>query len=369
MLTSISIDGFRSFEHVAVSNLGRVNLLVGENCAGKTSFLEAIRLFDAGGHPAALLTSAIDRGEYDLEELDDGPAERMVALRFAFYGRTVQEQQRFVIEGLDEAGQRRTISAEVFDAGARDPEAPTLFDPDVDSATGGRAMFPELAVRIVKDSDDKGSFQIPVNWSPSRARQFRLAAPRLSAKLPVMLKANSLDDTALSRLWDKVAATPAKDLVVAALRELEHSIQDIDLRSNREMSFRSRVVVRLASGEAAAPIGSLGEGMTWIFALALGTAATPSLLLVDDIDAGLHHRVMDGMWNMVLKTARRRNLQVFATTHSIDCLTALKRVCAQDETAGDDVRVVRLVKGGAAGITFTAAELATAIEGEVEVRG
>ncbi len=375
MLTSISVDGFRSFEHVAVSNLGRINLLVGENCAGKTSFLEAIRLFGAGGHPSALLASAIDRGEYDLEGGDDGPAERMIALRFAFFGRMVHEQGRFVIEGRDEAGQRHTIAAEIFDAGARDPEAPTFADAasDVDPDTGrmGRALFPEWAVRIVSDAGKKGRFEIPVNWSASRARQFRLAEPRSSSRLPALLRANSLDDAALSRLWDKVAATPAKELVVAALQELEHSVKDIDLRADRELSFRSRVVVRLSNGEeAAAPIGSLGEGITWIFALALGAAATPSnLLLVDDIDAGLHHRVMAGMWKMVLKTARHRNLQVFATTHSIDCLTALKRVCAQDAHSGDDVRVVRLTKGGSAGITFTAAELATAIEGEVEVRG
>ena len=79
--------------------------------------------------------------------------------------------------------------------------------------------------------------------------------------------------------------------------------------------------------------------------------------------------LMEGMWTMVIEAARQRDLQVFATTHSIDCLTALQRACEQDEKQGDDVRVLRLVKGGQSGITFTAKELATAIEGEVEVRG
>ena len=73
--------------------------------------------------------------------------------------------------------------------------------------------------------------------------------------------------------------------------------------------------------------------------------------------------------NRPATVARRRDLQVFATTHSIDCLTALRRACEREEKRGDDVRVVRLVKGGRAAITFTAQELATAIEGEVEVRG
>ena len=91
--------------------------------------------------------------------------------------------------------------------------------------------------------------------------------------------------------------------------------------------------------------------------------------LVDDIDAGLHHRVMAHMWAMVIDTARRRDLQVFATTHSIDCITALRRACIDAPERASEIRVVRLVKGGGSGITFTADELDTAIEGEVEVRG
>lgn len=381
MLTTMSVTGFRTFDHLAVSNLGRVNVLVGENGAGKTSLLEAVRLIGARGNPAALFAAALERGEYDVDEAEDGGTERVAVLRFAFFGRQAHPRARFELEGREGNGQHRRVSAEVFDAATRDPEAPLLIDPsrpDPESPAGfeTRGMFSEWAVRVRLDSSRVATVEIPVAWSRGAARRLGLveppgAAARSLARLPVLLRANSLDDATLARLWDGVAASPSKDAVVRSLQRLEPAVRDIDLRSDRNLPFRSRVVVRLSNGEeAAAPIGSLGEGIAWLFTLALGAAASPTkLLLVDDIDAGLHHRVMEDMWAMVIEAARDRDLQVFATTHSIDCLTALRRACDREDRRGDDVRVVRLVKGSGSAITFTAEELATAIEGEVEVRG
>lgn len=194
---------------------------------------------------------------------------------------------------------------------------------------------------------------------------------RLLRAEPVFLRANAVDDHVLSKLWDMIVASPAKDEVVAALRKLEPNICDVDLRADPQLPVRARVVLRIESGESSwAPIGSFGAGVSSMFVLALAAAATPGrLLLVDEIDAGLHHRVMADMWAMIIDTARRRDLQVFATTHSIDCLRALQRVCAADPDRGSAIRIVRVVKGRSSGITFDAEELEVAIEGEVEVRG
>ncbi|MCA9709598.1 MAG: AAA family ATPase, partial [Myxococcales bacterium] len=369
MFTDVRMSGFRCFEDLRLKDLGRVNLMVGENGAGKTSVLEGVRLLRAGGNPLALLASALERGEYDSEEDDDGSSERAAILRFAFHGRHGQGGERFRIEGHEAEGPSRTIDAEIVDVSANDPEAPLLGAP-----VGARGeiewhgMFPDWAIRLRLD-EGSASVDVPLEWSRGSARRLRLMAPRWDARpraeVPVFLRANGVDDAVLGQLWDRVAATPLKDDVIGALQHLEGSIRDIDLRSDPRLPFRSRVAVRIENGESSsAPIGSFGEGVAWLFALALGAAATPSrLLLVDDIDAELHHRVMAHMWAMVIETARRRDLQVFATTHSIDCITALRRVCAQTPTVADEIRVVRLVKGGHAGITFTADELDTAIEG------
>ena len=369
MLTTISLTGFRALDQVDVPNLGRVNVLVGENGAGKTSLLEAVRLLGARGHPAALLASAVERGECEVDEADNGTTERVAILRHAFHGRKVDGQSKFVVSAEDSAEGRLEVSCEVFDAARQSPPPMTGIDPG--------ALFPDWAIRITHSSERVPTLKVPVAWSRANSQRLGLPEPPMaralksSTGLPVFLRANELNDLILAGLWDAVVATPAKEAVVASLQRLEPAARDVDLRSGHHLPFRSRVSVRLTNGEeATAPIGSLGGGFTWLFALALGAAATPNqMLLIDDIDAGLHHRAMDAMWTMVMEAARRRDLQVFATTHSIDCLTSLRRACERDDRRGEDVRVIRLVKGGRAAITFTADELATAIEGEVEVRG
>lgn len=375
MFTTASMSGFRCFEELSVTDLGRVNLVVGENGAGKTSFLEGMRLLRAGGNPMTLLASALARGEYDSEENEDGSHERVAVLHFAFHGREVREGNRFQIKGGGASEADRIISGEIVDVAGHDPEAAMMGSSSGESGeTEWRSMFPEWAVRLRLD-EGSASIEVPLHWSRGNAHRLRLMVPRWDARaraeIPVFLRANDVDDTVLGQLWDRVVATPAKEGVIEALQRLEPHIRDIDLRAEPRLPFRSRVAVRIENGaSSSAPIGSFGEGVAWLFALALGAAATPNkLLLVDDIDAGLHHRVMAHMWAMVIDTARRRGLQVFATTHSIDCITALRRACIDAPERASEIRVVRLVRGGRSGITFTADELDTAIEGEVEVRG
>ncbi|MEM9454648.1 MAG: ATP-binding protein [Myxococcota bacterium] len=374
MFKDLRIHGFRCFESLTVSDLGRVNLLVGENGAGKTSVLEGMRLLYSGGNPISLLASALERGEYDSDEDERGHLERVAVLRFVFFGRAAERGAQLSIEGQKPDGTSQVVHAEIVDVSANDPEAPQFGVPIMGKGTEWQGMFPDWAIRIRRD-EGSASVDVPIAWSPGSARRLRLMAPRWDSRsrmaIPVFLRANGIDDTVLGQLWDQVVATPDKDAVVRSLRYVERSIQDIDLRSDPRLPFRSRVAVRLDNDAASpAPIGSLGEGIAWLFTLALGAMATPSrLLLVDDIDAGLHHRVMTPMWSMILDTARRRGLQILATTHSIDCITALRRVVTDQPDLADEIRVIRLVKGGREGITFTADELDAAIEGEVEVRG
>ena len=46
-LPSLSISGFRGFENLSIPQLGRVTLLTGLNGVGKTTVLDAIRIYAA----------------------------------------------------------------------------------------------------------------------------------------------------------------------------------------------------------------------------------------------------------------------------------------------------------------------------------
>ncbi len=68
----------------------------------------------------------------------------------------------------------------------------------------------------------------------------------------------------------------------------------------------------------------------WKFvASGLFVTSAGGCLFVDEIDTGLHYSVMAKMWHLLIETARRLDVQVFASTHSLDCLQALARVCQE----------------------------------------
>src|SRR5207244_1531771 len=113
-----------------------------------------------------------------------------------------------------------------------------------------------------------------------------------------------------------------EELVVRALRFIDTEIERVaPLVSPYWFGGTSRggFVVR-RRGEERVPIGSFGDGIWRMFALAVALSRVKGgLLLIDEIDTGLHFTVMTEMWRFVNDVSKEFNIQVFATTHSYDC--------------------------------------------------
>ena len=70
----------------------------------------------------------------------------------------------------------------------------------------------------------------------------------------------------------------------------------------------------------------MGEGMTRLARIVLAISSSPKgVVLVDEIENGLHHSVLGKVWKVVELAARQLGTQVFATTHSFECVQAARR--------------------------------------------
>lgn len=126
--------------------------------------------------------------------------------------------------------------------------------------------------------------------------------------------------------------------------------------------------VKLESFEEPLPLRALGDGANRLFGLALALAsARDGLLLVDEIENGLHYSVQPDVWRLVFEMATRLNVQVFATTHSYDCIKAFEEAARESEEEGVLVRLARKGDRTLVG-EFDERELEIAVEGEIEVR-
>jgi len=107
-----------------------------------------------------------------------------------------------------------------------------------------------------------------------------------------------------------------------------------------------------------------------ILAIAMNLANSENgYLFVDEIDTGLHYRTMTDMWRVIFQTAERLNIQVFATTHSADCINAFSE--ALTEEAYHHVgKLFRLERRGEQieAVDYDYQDLAIATSEEIEVR-
>jgi hypothetical protein len=207
----------------------------------------------------------------------------------------------------------------------------------------------------------------PYGGVPFELRRRFLAASQ-EAAVPVHFLRTEIETTRLAALWDRVLLTPEEDTVVEALRIIEPAIERIAFLAEGRRANRS-VFLKLSNIEDRLPLGSLGDGLKRLLALCLNLVpAKGGVLLVDEIDTGLHFSVMADMWRLVIDTAARLNVQVFATTHSLDCVRALAWVRETPLRSAPDVSLHRIERGAARTIRYNLDEIATAAKQHLEVR-
>ena len=90
--------------------------------------------------------------------------------------------------------------------------------------------------------------------------------------------------------------------------------------------------------------------------------------MIDEIENGLHYSVLGDVWRVIDQTAKAFNTQIFATTHSRECIVAAHEAFESDDDY--DFRLHRLdqINGTIRAVTYPQGTLEAAIETNLEVR-
>jgi len=84
--------------------------------------------------------------------------------------------------------------------------------------------------------------------------------------------------------------------------------------------------------DALVPLTVSGEGMVRMFSIILELISSRNgVLLIDEIDNGLHHTVMPKLWDLLGALVEKHDVQVFATTHNDDMMRSALEVFAGKE--------------------------------------
>lgn len=385
MLDSLLIKNFRSLAHFEVPKLGQVNLLVGKNNCGKSTVLEALRIYAGNAQRPLLESIAQEHDECYRARESDGLLDAHALLPFQdfFPGRSFPADDTPIEIGnctsvdnllqishalMEETiGEPELLGGETINKIRRryiDKSERDLFPPgeleQVILVRKGDRLFPP--VKLLNGNRRSSTYDltsVPCSFIPT---QFIL-----------------MDD--LADEWDRIVFTEQEAIVKKALLVIEPDFDNLTFvradgysPSNLRARPSRTAMVKLKGVDRPIPLNSMGDGMLRVLQLALKLfAAKGGFLLIDEFENGLHYSVQENVWKLLFEIAEQQNIQIFATTHSWDCIESFTKV-AVERTATEGVlfRMGRSVrssdKGKVIATVFDEAALQTVTQADVEVR-
>jgi len=366
MISSLEITNFRGFKTLAVNDLDRVNLFVGKNNSGKTTILEAADLAASEDSAAAIARCAARRGEMIIQRGERGTA-RYADIAHLFHGHECEDGASFSIEGR-ENNAPISVYCEVVPSDT-DPQIGKRLFSDEDS------LEPRSSL-MVKHSSMEEPLIAPLSITGGLSHDYlrRMnSQPSPKSRPCSFVRTETSDTFDLQEFWDSIALTEEESNVIEALRILEPTIDRIAFLSDRAYRLHSSaggIYVKLHGLENRIPLGSLGDGIRHLLTMALALSRSrKGFVMIDEIDTGLHHSVMADMWRVLIKTAQRLDVQVFATTHSLDCLRSLAWLYNHEPSLCDMVRLHRVDNARARTVVYSPDEIEMSAKQHVELRG
>jgi AAA15 family ATPase/GTPase len=96
-------------------------------------------------------------------------------------------------------------------------------------------------------------------------------------------------------------------------------------------------------------VTEFGDGIRHLISIVTSLFTSENgYLFIDEIDNGIHYSKLDEIWTIILEVSKKLDVQIFATTHSKECIESYARVSKkledQDEIDKDDVSFIELGK-------------------------
>lgn len=346
LLPSLEIENFRAFRHLHIERLARVNLIVGKNNVGKTSLLEALWLYACRGDPGVIWEQLAVREESTGWSASPVPAPALRAIRNLFTQRP------------DVVAQGGTLT--IGSAAVPDQRLTLALERHADPTSQQRGLRPFFSLRVGAKTQLFTEF---MQHMPERS------IPPAVTNIPnAIVLAGGLTPAYVTALWDKIALTNLEEDVVAALRMIAPEIERVNMLADPAVGPQRIAMARVQGNGQPIALRSYGDGMFRLFVLAVTLVnAKDGLLLVDEIENGLHYTALHAMWRQIFQVATRLNVQVFATTHSQDCLEAFQHAASAHAEAGQVIRLGRK-RGDVVATLFDEQELALITRDQIEVR-
>lgn len=323
------IKGFRGIKRLQVDDLKDINLILGKNNCGKTSLLEAIFLLIGVSNPQLIVKINQFR---DLLLTDS-------------------EDLRYIYYNLDYTNEL-TFKAYMFRPGSYrelNIKPSTFFIPEKENEKkkNDKNNFSTSGASETKDEINELKLIFSVKEENKKRQDYearlQLTTPILSFSNPknynekmkgyyITPRAVTTDN--IDEGLDEIVKHKMENEIIEVLKKVDNKIQGIKFGKN---------LIYLDIGlDTLIPLNLAGDGIRRILSVILGIyRAKNGILLIDEFENGLHFSTLKSLWNAIIESSRKFNVQIFITTHNFDTLKYLNEAL-EESTQEDKERVTSI---------------------------
>jgi len=338
MITAFKIENFRLFTQLRIERLSRVNLIVGKNNSGKSALLEALLLYHSRFSLLIIIELLKNRMEDWDAKLSVQDASLADPMRHFFKNHEIPgigsglslssgndklllESAAYIIQDFEDKD------------GSLVRKTKVLGSEDEVDGEGKRGL-------LVKDGNTPGTMIDLDGEIPSPVRLRRMFPDGGILKF---ISSRGITDEQAANMWDVVGLSDRGETVVSGLKLIEPAIERLAFIKSEERRIGRIPIAKLSCFNMPVPLKSLGDGMTRILHILLSLVACKKgeILVIDEFENGLHWSVQPNVWKLIFEIAKRLGVQVFASTHSRDCVAGFHEAWMENKEDGAFLRLMR----------------------------
>jgi AAA15 family ATPase/GTPase len=350
MAKSVEIQNFRGFSAVEASDCKRINIVVGENGSGKTAFMEAVFLASALTPEIALRFRAF-RGYENTVSGNPRDIERDM-WGDLFHNHNFNNSISIKLKGTRE--QERTLSI----------------------------IYNERNVTMTRATRSRDAGWSPVNfvWKGANDRTLHTSIPAIiDGKISIQPGPPPLIDSAFFAAnhtyspgetvnrFSSLSIHSAHDPIIENFKSQFSSMQELSIEMNAGAPL---LYAKIKDTKDRLPVALISGGMNKLASILFSLPKFEhGIVLIDEIENGFYYKRMPLIWRSILHFAELYDVQIFASTHSVECLRAAAEVAKEH---ADAFSIIRVVNDGKLNETtlrqFTGPDFVSAVEDDIEVR-
>jgi len=297
-LQSLQIERFRSLENLQLADLTAVNVITGGNNAGKTTLLEALYFALASQNQMVQFPTAF-------RDAQSPKHVRMADELVQHFWKWLFPSRNLTLPVVVQAvtSMKTKLKSELKREGEQNQR---------------------LMVRVSGTSEN---WQLPV-MSPQVIPESELEARRATLAVFANKPKNVVAE---AERYNTVVVKRGEETLLGLLRSIEPRLEKL-----RYLKVTSEPLIYADVGlEELIPTSQMGQAFERLLTLYIEMLTSKAdVLLIDEIENGLHHTVYKTVWKGIAELAARMNIQVFASTHSRECLQAAHEASFREENNG-----------------------------------